>query len=79
MTAPPPHAVLAAFPPSAACAMPHGRGRAGDGTRRFANIARRKTFPTFLSEPPRQDSQVTMDGRLGVLAGQVAGSHEGRQ
>jgi hypothetical protein len=42
--------------------------------RRFANIAGSKMFPTCSPEMPRQDSQMTVDGRLGVAA-----AHEGCQ
>jgi hypothetical protein len=47
--------------------------------RRFANIRGARCSLHARSEKPRQDSRVTVDGRLRVAAGLVAGRHEGRQ
>jgi hypothetical protein len=46
----------------------------------FANIAKRKGCARHArSEMPHQDSQVTVDGRMRVIAGLIAGAHGGRQ
>jgi hypothetical protein len=47
--------------------------------RRFANMRGAKCSRHARSGMPRQDSQVTVDGRLRVAAGLVVGRHEGRQ